>query len=226
MGLLDRLRRSFATPDPEAVSRRQFVAGAGVAAGAMMLPAYASPAGPDLGIEPGTLVDAQGRPLDRPAQISEPFIGTIAMFGFNFPPRGWARCDGQLLPIRGYEALFSLLGTIYGGDGQTTFGLPDLRGRFPMHDGSGPGLSPRVQGTKSGQESVALTSLEMPAHTHGVPQAQVRGAGTQVTGVTTGGDQGLSATAAAGASQPHNNMPPFLAVNFCIALVGIFPSRN
>ncbi|MEO0558929.1 MAG: tail fiber protein [Bacteroidota bacterium] len=148
------------------------------------------------------------------------------MVGFNFAPRGWALCDGTLLPINQYQALFSLLGTIYGGDGRTTFALPDLRGRMPMHVGTGPGLSPRSQGQRSGSETETLTTGQVPAHSHPVSQVQVRGTGSETVGLATGGDQGTSATATSGGGQSHNNMPPFLVVNFVIALQGLFPSRS
>lgn len=163
----------------------------------------------------------------------EPFIGEIMMVGFNFAPRGWAFCDGSLLPIAQNTALFSLLGTIYGGDGRTTFALPDLRGRVPMFYGSGPGLSTRQIGERGGVESVTLTTPQTPAHTHEVsqlPDAKVRGAGDQIRGIPTGADEGTftlaTNTGSVGGGQAHENMPPFLAVNFVIALVGQFPSRN
>ena len=183
-----------------------------------------------------------------PASASEPFLGTIQAFGFNFPPRGWATCDGQLLPISQNTALFSLLGTMYGGNGQTTFALPDLRGRVPIHMGQGPGLSPRNIGEHGGAESVTLTGSQMPAHTHaasGTVQAQSgNGDVTSPGGAVPANDprQRQFSTVApnvemrpdtvtvtvlnAGGSQPHNNMPPYLVVNYSIALQGIYPSRN
>jgi microcystin-dependent protein len=178
------------------------------------------------------------------ANAQEPFIGEIRMFGGNFAPRGWAFCDGQLLPIAQNTALFSLLGTMYGGDGRTTFGLPDLRGRFPMHPGTGPGLSPRTQGEKDGAEQVTLTLAQIPAHTHSAEVAadstigasdQPRGALPARNASATPGygtdpnvrmDSAMVRLAPAGGGQPHNNMPPFHTVNFIIALQGIFPSRN
>ena len=171
--------------------------------------------------------------------MSEPFIGEIRMFGGNFAPRGWAFCNGQLLSIAANTALFSLLGTTYGGDGRVTFGLPNLQGRFPMHWGSGPGLTPRTIGEMAGVESVTLVSTQMPAHSHAV----VASSATPTTADPSGamlpvGSSRIYATAAAGAtmapqtvaaaggSQPHENMPPYQAVSFIIALEGIYPSRS
>ena len=224
------LRRAFSSPPPTPapVSRRRFFAGAGALAGGLLLADDAragTPAAP-LDIEPGAMVDAQGRPLDRALRPDLPFLGEIFMAGFNFAPLGYLSCSGQLLPISTYSALFSLLGTTYGGDGRTTFGLPDLRGRVPISSGQGAGLSDRTLGASGGQEAHTLTAAELPAHSHPLPEAQVRGTGTQVVGATTGGDRGTSATGAAGGGQPHNNMPPFLAVNFYIATEGVFPSRS
>lgn len=170
--------------------------------------------------------------------MSDPFIGQIQPFGFNFPPAGWAQCDGQLLPIAQNTALFSLLGTIYGGDGETTFGLPDLRGRVPMHQGNGPGLTPRGLGQKTGQERVTLSQNEMPSHSHVVRCNQSAGnARSPVNGFhatsSTGdrnyaptSDANMGSTLNTGSSQSHENMPPVLAINWCIALQGIFPSQN
>lgn len=160
----------------------------------------------------------------------DPFIGQIVMFGGNFAPRGWAFCDGQLLDIASNQALFSILGTTYGGDGRTTFALPDLRGRSAMHPGSGPGLTPRALGARGGAESVTLTTQEMPSHHHGVIAAtgpvdptqpkyvESQAAATSVTVA--------DRTDNVGGGQAHNNMAPFTCVNFIIALVGVFPSRN
>lgn len=167
--------------------------------------------------------------------MSQPYIGEIRMFPGNFAPAGWALCDGGLLPIAGYEALFTLIGTTYGGDGQATFALPDLRGRLPMHMSSSFPI-----GLMSGAETVTLTSGQMPVHTH-LPQA-ASGPGSNVSpqggvwSASAAGDRALyssavpnvamlpSAVGISGSSQPHENMPPFLAVNFIIALYGIFPS--
>lgn len=182
---------------------------------------------------------ALGVPRRAHAQ-SEPFIGQIAMFAGNFAPRGWALCDGQLLPISQNTALFSILGTTYGGDGITTFGLPDLRGRFPLHPGSGPGLSTYDLGEKGGTESVALTASQMPSHTHQAtarttagttsdPAGKVPAAGRNFHADYAAGESALLASQAigsTGAGQAHTNIPPFQGINFIIALVGIYPSRN
>ena len=188
--------------------------------------------------------------------MSEPFIGQIQPYGFNFAPRGWALCDGQLLAISTNTALFSLLGTIYGGDGRTTFALPDLRGRAPIHMGNGPGLSTRKIGSKGGSEWVTLNYTQMPAHDH-TGEATLSGkvkcnsaAGNADTPVGnslatisrtnqysnagpnadmadgTIDASGNLTTSSAGGSQPHNNMQPYLTINYCIALVGLFPSRS
>lgn len=168
----------------------------------------------------------------------EPFIGQIQLFGFAFAPRGWALCDGALLPINENSALYALLGTIYGGDGRTTFGLPDLRGRAPIHFGNGPGLTPRTIGERAGRESVTLTTNEIPAHGHGV-QGSAGASSKSPSGLVPGFNSATSAYAVAdgtkmatgmveqsGGSLPHDNMQPYLALNYCIALVGIFPPRN
>ena len=167
--------------------------------------------------------------------MSEPFIGSIILFAGNFAPRGWAFCNGQLLPIAQNTALFSILGTTYGGNGQTTFALPDLRGRVPLHPGTGPGLSQYTLGQSAGAETITLTSSEMPAHTHvqpasngdqttNRPNAAVPARGGVYAGTTDG--SALDPTSPAGGSQPHSNLQPYLAVNYIIALEGIFPSRN
>ena len=173
----------------------------------------------------------------------EPFIGQIQAFGFSFAPRGWATCDGQLLQISSNTALFSLLGTTYGGDGRTTFGLPDLRGRTALHQGTGPGLSNRTMGEKSGAETVTLNATQMPAHTHvatlkgslqvtpvidDTPTGKVLAPGNQYFNGASDTDMGATAitNADTGGGQAHANMQPFLCINFCIALTGVFPSRN
>ncbi|SHM64505.1 phage tail protein [Roseibium suaedae] len=172
--------------------------------------------------------------------MSEPFVGEIRMFAGNFAPRSWAFCDGQLLAVSQNDALFSLLGTVYGGDGRTTFGLPDMRGRIPVHQGTGPGLSPRRLGSKSGSEYVTLTVNQLPSHTHtlNVSSAQaMQTAPTQrmlgeVTGYFLYRDDILDVQLNAntitsfGGSQRHTNMMPSLCVNFIIALFGIYPSRH
>jgi microcystin-dependent protein len=175
-----------------------------------------------------------------PALAMEPFVGEIMIFAGNFAPRGWALCDGQLLAVSQNEALFSLLGTTYGGDGRTTFGLPDLRSRIPMNAGQGPGLTNRPLGQKSGAERVTLTINQLPAHSHALRADEATGKKSSPTGNvlaydrrdTQYSDQGpdvdMSAAAiqAAGGGQAHDNTPPFLSVNYCIALVGYYPSRN
>lgn len=194
----------------------------------------------------------------------DPFLGQIIMFGGNFAPRGWAFCEGQLLAISQNQALFSILGTTYGGDGRTTFGLPDLRGRAPISAGTGPGLSSYRLGQRGGAENVTLTELQMPSHTHaatvetrtqiaassqdGTSASPIDGGSLAAVAATRGTetnaqiyndnapDTVLSAATAtatttvtnahAGSSQAHNNMQPYLAVYYIIALQGVFPSRN
>ena len=172
--------------------------------------------------------------------MSEPFVGEIRMFAGNFAPRGWAFCDGQLLAVSQNDALFSLLGTIYGGDGRTTFGLPDLRGRIPIHAGTGPGLSPRRLGAKGGAETETLTVNQMPSHGHPAqggtgngldpnPQGNVLATSTVLEPYYNGPqDVNLASSSITnvGGSRSHTNLMPFLCVNFIIALVGIYPSRH
>jgi len=164
--------------------------------------------------------------------MATPFLGEIKVLSFAFPPKGWAFCDGQLLPINQFQALFSLLGTTYGGDGRTTFALPDFRGRTPVHVGNGV-----VQGEKQGEESHTLTVQEIPRHNHlrgSVSQASLTTPVGSVLaakprfGVSIYGSSNASAvkSAVAGQSHSHNNMQPFLTLNFVIALQGIFPSPN
>jgi len=175
----------------------------------------------------------------------DPFVAEIRIFGFNFAPKGWAFCDGQILPISQNTALFSLLGTTYGGDGKSTFALPDLQGNAPMHPGQGPGLSLHDLGEQGGSETVSLLVSEMPVHTHAM------GAQSGPAGANTPGADGSStlARSAGGSSYkvapfgaltqlapqtltptggdlPHNNMMPYLTLNFCIALQGVFPPRT
>lgn len=171
------------------------------------------------------------------------FLGQIMMFGGNFAPRGWAFCSGQLLPISQYTALFSLLGTTYGGDGRTTFGLPDLRGRAPISVGHGPGLSNIAWGQKGGVEQVTLNVTQMPSHNHsGVVEATEpvpRGGAVDTPAgnyVAQGGTYSATknskmasdsvSVGLTGGNQPHPNRPPFLGVYYIIALIGIFPSRS
>lgn len=171
--------------------------------------------------------------------MSEPFVGEIRMFAGNFAPRGWAFCDGQLLAVSQNDALFSLLGTIYGGDGRTTFGLPDMRGRIPLHQGTGPGLSPRRLGSKGGLEQVTLTSNQLPSHNHTItassaddktdnnPVGRVLAvSGAKIYGEDHALDMNSSAISNTGGSSPHTNLMPALCVNFIVALLGIYPSRN
>jgi microcystin-dependent protein len=172
--------------------------------------------------------------------MSEPFVGEIRMFGFGFAPQGWALCNGQLLPISQNQALFSLLGTTYGGDGRTTFALPDMQSRMPVCQGQGPGLSSYPEGQAGGAETVTLAAAQMPGHTHPVK------ASSSAAGSDQPGGRALARSAShiytaepdtstvlnadmlggTGGGQPHGNIQPYLAVNFCIALTGIFPPRN
>lgn len=173
--------------------------------------------------------------------MSEPFVGEIRMFAGNFAPRGWAFCDGQLLAVSQNDALFSLLGTIYGGDGRTTFGLPDLRGRVPIHAGSGPGLSPRRLGAKAGSEKETLTVNQMPSHSHSwrasssaaverLPSdgvyAQHSASDFYRTNSSPNANMNTAVMSNVGGSRSHTNLQPFLCINFIIALVGIYPSRH
>ena len=174
--------------------------------------------------------------------MSSPFIGQIIETGFNFAPRNWATCDGQIMSIAQNTALFSLLGTTYGGNGQTTFALPDLRGRVPIHMGQGPGLSLKVIGQVSGSESVTVISSQMPQHNHlvnvnggngnlknpnGNFAAAVQGTNTNIySGTSNGTTLSPQAVGIAGGNQPHNNMQPYGVHNFTICLFGVFPSRN
>ena len=166
--------------------------------------------------------------------MSEPFIGQIRIAGFTFAPRGYTDCDGQLLAINSNQALFSLFGTIYGGDGRTTFALPDLRGRAALHQGTGAGLSPRPLGQRSGQEDSQLAVANVPAHHH---TTQVGGEANQTSpaghrpadaaAYTDRAGTGASAqTNNTGGGQSFTNMQPFLVVRYFVALVGVFPSRN
>jgi len=175
--------------------------------------------------------------------MSEPFLAEIRIVGFNFAPRGWAFCDGQILPINQNQSLYSLLGTTYGGDGRTSFALPELRGRTPLHVGSSNGTSHGL-GSKSGEEAVTLSVAQMPQHKHQARASSAAGSSASPAGnlwaqvtSTVGNiyaDPGQGAPTAslnnpvadAGGGQAHNNMQPSLALNYCIALQGLFPSRN
>jgi len=180
--------------------------------------------------------------------MSSPYVGQILIFGCNFAPAGWSTCQGQLLPISEFETLFQLIGTTYGGDGQSTFGLPDLRGRVPVHMGQGPGISQNYQiGEMAGVESVTLSTQQMPIHNHTVliktPAANnvskpggnvladaLISQGNVFTYVPNSGTNqvtlGPQTIAPAGGSQPHENQQPYLTLNFCISLFGVFPSQT
>ena len=173
--------------------------------------------------------------------MADPFVAEIRMFPFNFAPKGWAWCDGQLMPLSQNTALFSLLGTTYGGNGKSNFALPDLQGRSPMHPGQGPGLSLHDLGETGGSETVTLLESEMPVHPHQVMASADPGdlqVGSPLRsyarsgggfGFDPGGTLGAmapQALAPAGGDQPHNNMMPYLTVYFCIALQGVFPPRG
>jgi microcystin-dependent protein len=174
--------------------------------------------------------------------VADPFVAEIRIFPFNFAPRGWAWCDGQLLPLSQNTALFSLLGTTYGGNGKSNFALPDLQGRAPMHPGQGPGLSLHDLGETGGSETVTLLQSEIPSHSH-QPAMSVRPVDSlnpsdNGTGNGLGTGNGVyiepgaqtqlnfQALTPAGGDQPHNNMQPYLTFYFCIALQGVFPPRG
>ncbi len=170
--------------------------------------------------------------------MSDPFVAEIRIFPFNFAPKGWAFCDGQLLPLSQNTALFSLVGTFYGGDGKSTFALPNLQGSVPMQSGQGPGLSERFLGEQSGVESITLLTSEIPAHTHAangsdedddstLPGNHSYGKLSVVYGPSnsTLGTLAPQSLSLAGGGLPHNNMQPYVTLNFCIALQGVFPQR-
>jgi len=199
------------------------------------------------GIYSSYVADKADHPTEVAAtQGDQPYIGEITMFGGNYAPRGWALCDGQLLPISQNSALFSILGTTYGGDGRSTFGLPDLRGRVPMHAGNGPGLTPRQLGQKYGTEENILSQAQLPAHSHSVDLTIKCNADSGYTGSPVGKYPAVAPntnyapttdanmansiitgnTSVQGSGQPVNNMQPYQTVNFIIALQGIYPSRQ
>jgi len=168
--------------------------------------------------------------------MAQPYVGEIRMFGGNFAPSGWMLCQGQILPISEFETLFNLIGTTYGGDGQQTFQLPDLQGRFPVHQGSG-----FVIGQKAGTETVTLTTNQMPAHRHNAVGSEVGSQLSPENGFFSTDPSGNTAAYndatdnsqlagsllnSAGGSQPHDNMQPFLVINYIISLFGIYPSQN
>ena len=174
--------------------------------------------------------------------MADPFVAEIRIFPFNFAPKGWAWCDGQLLPLSQNTALFSLLGTTYGGNGQSNFALPDLQGSAPMHPGQGPGLSLHDLGEAGGTETVSLLTTEIPSHTHSLmastspaasrdatanPLARSRnGLAYQTNTIQNLVNMAPQAVSTAGGNQPHNNMQPYLTLYFCIALQGVFPPRT
>jgi microcystin-dependent protein len=175
--------------------------------------------------------------------MADPFVAEIRIFPFNFAPKGWAWCDGQLLPLSQNTALFSLLGTTYGGNGKSNFALPDLQGRAPMHPGQGPGLSLHDLGETGGSETVSLLESEIPSHPHtmmassdvadnNAPAGKMaakpagRGNNLYITNTTPLVAMSPNALAPAGGDQPHNNMQPYLTFYFCIALQGVFPPRT
>ena len=173
--------------------------------------------------------------------MAEPYLGEIRMFAFTFAPEGWALCNGQLLSISQNTALFALVGTYYGGNGTTTFALPNLQSCVAIHQGQGPGLSPYVIGQTGGLENVTLLTTQIPAHTHivqcnvgggnqaspaaGFPAVESTGTSLDYSS-TSGGSMNQAMLANTGGSQPHPNLQPYVCVSFCIALQGIYPSRN
>ncbi|HEY0326087.1 MAG TPA: tail fiber protein [Allosphingosinicella sp.] len=174
--------------------------------------------------------------------MADPFVAEIRIFPFNFPPKGWAFCQGQLMPISQNTALFALLGTVYGGDGKSTFALPDLQGNAPLGEGQGQGLSERFLGEMSGSETVTLLQSEIPVHSHGLmsdneDEADLDQPGPDRTlarskngfaynpATSPLGQLAFQALPPAGGGLPHNNMMPYLTLNFCIALQGVFPPR-
>jgi len=172
--------------------------------------------------------------------MADPFVAEIRIFPFNFAPKGWAFCDGQILPLSQNTALFSLLGTTYGGNGQSNFALPNLQGSAPMHPSQGPGLSLHDLGETGGSETETLIESEMPFHSHGVSVSTSDGTSQSPAGERLASGIGIAHYAApnnltqlspqvippVGGSQPHNNMQPFLTLNFCIALQGVYPPRT
>jgi microcystin-dependent protein len=171
--------------------------------------------------------------------VSDPFIGEIRMFGGNFPPSGWAFCNGALMAIAENDALFTLIGTTYGGDGQSTFGLPDLQGRVPIHQGTLNGVT-FTMGEKAGVESVTLSTQQLPTHSHPFLASKGPGNNNSPTGNVTGESAAVKiyfadapvvpmnaeAVTPVGGSQPHENMQPYLAISYIISLFGIFPTQN
>ncbi len=230
----------MAPTSASSLSRRRFLrrAAQGTAGTALLLGipwADVQARAAQFGIVPGTRVDASGQVLAGGGL--DTFLGEIFLTPYTFAPRGSASCDGQIIPIQQNTALFALLGTTYGGNGQTTFALPDLRGRLPMHVGQGPGLSIRDLGEQAGSETITMLTSEMPAHSHS--GAQIGGGRRVRTPSATAfpassteqllygeaaGDA-MDVTASVGGGQPMNNLPPYLVLNICISLQGIFPQR-
>ena len=182
---------------------------------------------------------ALGFSVITPAQAFEPFIGQVMWTASSFCPRGWADADGQLLQISQNTALFSLMGTTYGGDGRTTFALPDLRGRVSLHQGTGPGLSTYQQGNKGGSEAVTLTTSQLPSHSHTINASSTASDGNATGSILGSGKKKIydaptaaditldsSAVSNTGSGQAHENRPPYVTLRACIALEGLFPSRN
>jgi microcystin-dependent protein len=172
--------------------------------------------------------------------MADPFVSEIRMFGFTFPPKGWAACDGQLMPISQNTALFALLGTYFGGNGKSNFALPELDGSVPIGQGQGQGLNEYVIGDQGGEESVTLLQAEMPAHNHSLNVSGDLASERQPQGQTFAQGDGVNfydtqnptvtldprALTINGSSLPHNNMQPYLTMNFCIAMQGVFPPRG
>lgn len=211
------------TQESTAVSRRRFIKRLMVFVGLLLW---------GKGLFTSARAEKQTAANQSARRSATPFLAEVMMFAGNFAPRGWLLCNGQLMPLSQNTALFSLLGTSYGGDGRTTFGLPNLIRRFTMAWGNAPGLSSRDLGETGGEASVTLITSEMPAHSHSLigTLSEVRPRGTTapvVLGAAKGGDEGSSSNTLSvmGGGQPHNNMPPYLAVTFCIATQGIYPSR-
>ena len=179
--------------------------------------------------------------MAMPASAQQPFVGEIALVGFNFAPSGWATCSGQLMAIDQNQALFALIGTTFGGDGQSTFALPDLRGRRIVGVGQGPGLQPYVLGQLGGEEDVTLTVAQLPQHSHSANASSATGTSLTPSGnfwgsqtatalysnaPTSTGNMAAGLIGSVGGGQPHDNMQPYLVMNYVISLFGIFPSQN
>ncbi|SEB54994.1 Microcystin-dependent protein [Nocardioides exalbidus] len=170
--------------------------------------------------------------------MGQPYVGELRMFAGNFPPMGWMFCEGQVLPISENQTLFTLIGTTYGGDGQSTFALPDLRGRLPMHAGTSQGGTTHTLAETGGVEEVTLTANQVPAHSHGLPVSSTAASSRSAVGgvpaataaeapwATAGPTEAMTTSTAAGGSQPHTNMQPYLCVNFIISLFGVFPPQS